>query len=170
MIWPKMNKQKSNGMQFSFLKFGMMALVTTLLIGGWMAETAAQAGQPTLVGRWKTIDDETGRVKSIVEITERNGVYSGKVVELFRLPDEDPNPKCNACEDDRAGKLVMGMEVVREMRRVGGKLRWEDGTICDPQNGSVYDCEMWIDPAKPHELKVRGYLYFLYRTQTWVRI
>jgi len=159
----------SRHMQLSMAKFWMMGLVTFLLVGGWMAETVAQSGQPTLVGRWKTIDDETGRVKSIVEITERNGIYTGKVVQLFRLPNEDQNPKCTECEDDRKGKLVMGMEIVRGMRRVGTKLRWEDGTICDPKNGSVYDCEMWIDPAKPNELKVRGYLYFLYRTQTWIR-
>jgi uncharacterized protein (DUF2147 family) len=170
MIWPKRKKIQSMTMQFSMLKFALMALVTSLLVGGWMSETSAQSGQPTLVGRWKTIDDETGRVKSIVEITERNGVYTGRVVELFRLPGEDPQPKCTACEDDRKGKPVMGMEVVRGMRRVGSKLRWEGGTICDPKNGSVYDCEMWIDPAKPQELKVRGYLYFLYRTQTWIRV
>jgi uncharacterized protein (DUF2147 family) len=157
-------------MQFSLLKFAMMALVTSLLVGGWLAETAAQSGQPALVGRWKTVDDETGRVKSIVEITERNGIYSGRVVELFLLPGEEVRPVCKACEDDRKGAPILGMEVVRGMQRVAGKLRWEEGTICDPENGSVYDCEMWMDPANPQHLKVRGYLYFLYRTQTWIRV
>ena len=42
----------------------------------------------SLAGRWKTIDDETGRVKSVVEMSERDGQFFGTVVELFRLPEE----------------------------------------------------------------------------------
>ena len=48
---------------------------------------AAVGSAQSLAGRWKTIDDETGRVKSIVEMTERNGLFFGEVVELFRLPE-----------------------------------------------------------------------------------
>ena len=88
----------------------------------------------------------------------------------FRLPNEDQNPRCTACTDDRKNQLALGMEIVRGMVQQGSKAEWEDGTICDPKNGKIYDCEMWIDPAKPNELKVRGYFYFVYRTQTWVRV
>jgi len=56
------------------------------------------------------------------------------------------------------------------MVQQGSKAEWEDGTICDPKNGKIYDCEMWFEPGKPNELKVRGYFYFVYRTQTWVRV
>ena len=42
----------------------------------------------------------------------------------------------------------------------GGKLEWEDGTICDPKNGKIYDCEMWLEEDNMDELKVRGYIYF----------
>ena len=62
---------------------------------------AAWAQSNPLLGKWKTKDDETGRIKSIVEITERDGIYYGEVVELFRLPDEDQDPHCDKCEDDR---------------------------------------------------------------------
>ena len=44
---------------------------------------AAWAQSNPLLGKWKTKDDETGRIKSIVEITERDGMYYGEVVELF---------------------------------------------------------------------------------------
>lgn len=37
----------------------------------------------SVVGRWKTIDDETGKEKSIVEIYEKNGLVYGKLVELL---------------------------------------------------------------------------------------
>ena len=45
-----------------------------------------------LLGKWKTKDDETGRIKSVVEITERDGKFYGTVVELFRLPEETKTP------------------------------------------------------------------------------
>lgn len=122
----------------------------------------------SLVGRWKTIDDEIkGRVKSIVEISERDGQFFGTVVELFRLPEEDQDPVCTQCEDDRKGQRVLGMDIVRNMVAVDGE--WEDGTICDPKNGRTYDCKMWFDEGEPDVLKVRGYWGFIYRTQEWIR-
>ena len=122
-----------------------------------------------LLGKWKTKDDETGRIKSIVEITERDGQFYGTVVELFRLPDEDQDPHCDKCDDDRKDKRVLGMEIVRGMQ-ADGEMEWEDGTICDPKKGSVYDCEMWFEDGNMDVLKVRGYILFLFRTQEWYRV
>lgn len=130
----------------------------------------AQAQTASLAGRWKTVDDETGRVKSIVEITERDGKYFGQIAELFRLPDEDPNPRCTECDDDRKDQPALGMEIVRDMVQEGSETEWEDGTICDPKNGKVYDCEMWIEDEDPNTLYVRGYILFLFRTQQWHRV
>lgn len=130
----------------------------------------SQAQTASLSGRWKTVDDETGRVMSIVEITERDGKYFGQIVELFRLPDEDPNPRCTECDDDRKDQLALGMEIVRDMVQDGSEAEWEDGTICDPKNGKVYDCEMWIEGEDPNTLYVRGYILFLFRTQQWHRV
>ena len=121
----------------------------------------------SLTGKWKTIDDENaGRVKSIVEITEQNGQYYGTVVELFRLPDEDQDPHCDQCGDDRKDQRVLGMQIVRGMEAEDGE--WSEGTICDPKNGRIYDCKMWFEEGQPDVLKVRGYWGFLYRTQEWI--
>lgn len=130
--------------------------------------SVAQSANPVL-GKWKTIDDETGRIKSIVEISERDGELFGTVVELFRLPEEDQHPICSDCEDDRKDQPALGMEIVRNMVQVDESLEWEDGTICDPKNGKIYDCEMWLDEDDANVLMVRGYIYFLFRTQKWLR-
>ncbi len=122
----------------------------------------------TAAGKWKTIDDETGRVKSIVEIKERDGLMYGKVVELFRLSNEDQNPRCNDCSDDRKGKLVMGMEILRDMKWNGSI--YKNGSICNPKNGKVYTCEMWLKPGDSNTLIVCGYWGFISRTQNWVRV
>ena len=121
-------------------------------------------GQRTdIFGKWKTIDDETGKSKSIVEITERDGKAYGTIVQLFRPADEDQNPVCKQCADHRQGQKIIGMEIITGLEHDGDE--WEDGKIMDPENGKVYDCKLWVEDGK---LKVRGYVAFLYRTQTWL--
>ena len=129
---------------------------------------ASALSAQSLIGNWKTIDDENeGRVKSIVEITEQDGQFFGTVVELFRLPDEDQDPYCESCADDRKDKRVLGMQIVRNMELDGDE--WNEGTICDPKNGKIYGCKMWFEQGEPDVLKVRGYWGFIYRTQDWLR-
>ncbi len=124
------------------------------------------AGAQTVTGRWLTIDDASGRTRSVVEIAERDGKLYGRIVRLFREAGEDPDPTCTKCDrkDDRYGRKVVGLEIIRGMVRDGEA--WSDGTILDPESGNVYDCKLWIEDGR---LKVRGYLAFFFRTQTWHR-
>lgn len=123
--------------------------------------------QDPIVGKWKTIDDETNEPKSIVEIFEKDGKYFGKIVELFRKPGEEPNPICDDCEadDDRKDKPIKGMEIIRDLQKDGDE--YDDGTILDPKDGKVYDCKLWVEEGN---LMVRGYIAFFFRTQTWHRV
>lgn len=118
----------------------------------------------SIVGQWKTIDDETNQPKSIVEISERNGKIYGKIVKLFRSPDEDPDPVCKECpaDDKRFNKKVLGMEIIEGMKADGTE--FSGGTILDPKNGKIYRCRLW---KEGENLKVRGYWGPFYRTQTW---
>lgn len=120
------------------------------------------ANAQNIVGKWKTIDDETGKPKSVVEIYQKGNEYFGRVIKLFREPSEPQDPVCDKCSDDRKGKKVLGMEVVRNLKKKGNE--YADGTIMDPKKGQVYDCKIWLEG---NTLKVRGYVLFLYRTQTW---
>ncbi|TXI80572.1 MAG: DUF2147 domain-containing protein [Flavobacteriales bacterium] len=115
-----------------------------------------------ITGRWVTIDDNTGKRRSVVEITLKNGKASGRIVEIFDK--SKVNNTCEVCTDDRKGKRVLGMEIIRDMEKDGDE--WEDGTILDPDNGKVYDCKLWVENGR---LMVRGYVAFFFRTQTWVR-
>lgn len=122
-----------------------------------------------VVGIWKTIDDETGKAKSYVEIFEKNGKVYGKITKLLNRPaQDDPNPKCDMCTDDRKDNAIIGMEIIRSMKKDGNE--YNDGTILDPNNGKIYDCKMWVEKSKPDILNVRGYIAFFYRTQTWHRV
>lgn len=120
----------------------------------------------SIVGSWKTIDDESGKPRSIVEIYEKEGKYFGKIVKLFREPGEDPDPICEECEDHRKNKKIIGMEIISDMKFNKKDNQYHKGEIMDPENGNIYDCKLWIDDEG--KLKVRGYLLFFYRTQTWL--
>ena len=117
----------------------------------------------SVTGKWKSIDDETGKPRSIVEIVEKDGKVYGNIISLFREPGEDPDPLCEQCTDHRKGEKVIGLEIISDMKKKGDE--YVDGEILDPENGKVYKCKLWVEDGV---LKVRGYLYFLYRTQTWL--
>lgn len=119
----------------------------------------------SIVGTWKTIDDESGKPRSVVDIYEKDGRYYGKIIKLFRDPGEDPDPICEECEDYRKGQKVIGMEIITDMKYDKGDDEYRKGEILDPENGNIYDCKLWVEDGK---LKVRGYLLFFYRTQTWL--
>ncbi|HMN04341.1 MAG TPA: DUF2147 domain-containing protein [Flavobacteriales bacterium] len=114
-----------------------------------------------IAGRWITVDDNTGKQRSVVEITVAQGVATGRIVHIFDKSKQDKT--CTACTGDRKDQRVLGMEIIRGMKPGGNE--WKGGTILDPDNGKVYDCKMWTEGGK---LKVRGYIAFFFRTQTWL--
>lgn len=128
---------------------------------------SALCDSASIVGKWKTIDDETGQPKSIVEIYEKDGMYFGQIKELFRKPGEDPDPVCDKCaaDDPRKDQPIKGMVIIQNMKQDGDE--YSGGTILDPKKGSTYDCKLWIEEGK---LMVRGYVAFFFRTQTWQRV
>jgi uncharacterized protein (DUF2147 family) len=129
------------------------------------AAAGAAAAQATPVGLWKTIDDETKQEKSVVRITDANGVLSGRIEKLLDPAKQDA--KCEKCTDDRKDKPVTGMTILRNVKANGDA--WEGGDILDPNNGKVYRVRL-----KPEEggkqLEVRGYIGPFYRNQHWIRV
>jgi len=120
-----------------------------------------------ITGKWKTIDDKTGEPKSIVKIYEQNGKYYGQIAQLFRKPGEDPDPVCDKCPDDdsRKNQRIKGMVIIKDL--VQDEDEYSGGTILDPKEGKIYRCKVWIENG---ELKLRGYIAFFFRTQTWKRV
>jgi uncharacterized protein (DUF2147 family) len=144
----------------------MLKHIFIIIIAGWLSCTVLMA-QSDIEGKWKTIDDDTNEPKSIVDIFLKDGKYFGKVVKLFRKPTEDQDPVCSECDpdDSRYNKKVIGMEILRDVRKSGSE--FVDGTILDPKNGKVYRCKIWMEDTT---LKLRGYWGPFYRTQTWHRV
>jgi len=139
----------------------------TFVLAALCASAGVQA-QMTPVGNWHTIDDKTGEVKSQIQVTETNGVLSGRVEKLLRK-DADQKGLCKECTDDRKDKPMLGLEIIRGAKKLADKDLWEGGKILDPENGKEYTLRMTpIEAGK--KLEVRGSIAFFGRTQTWVRV
>ena len=133
-----------------------------------MASLSAFA-QVSPVGLWKTIDDDTKKEKSLVRITENNGVHSGKI-EKFLDPDSKPDAVCDKCTDERKDKPILGMTILRNIKQsTDDKTVYDGGDIVDPNNGKVYRSRLKpIEDGK--KLEMRGYIGPFYRTQVWLRV
>ena len=137
---------------------------SALVVLGCMA-VAAQANSP--VGRWHTIDDKTGETKSVVTIEDAGGVLRGKVSQILRK-DADPAAKCGLCKDDRKDQTILGMEIIRGVKKSAGNDYWDGGEILDPEEGKLY--RVRLTPIEGGaKLQVRGFLGPFWRNQVWVK-
>ena len=133
-----------------------------------LAASFAWAQEVSPVGVWKTIDDQTGKPKSLIRISESNGELRGRVEKLFREAGEDPNPKCDKCEGALQDQPIIGMTILTGMKKDGAE--YKGGSILDPASGKVYKSKMSL-AENGKKLDVRGYIGvpMLGRTQTWLR-
>jgi len=125
----------------------------------------ATAASP--VGLWKTIDDETGEVRSQVRIAESGGVLTGRIERVLAPGQADA--KCAACTGARKDKPVAGMTIIEGVKRDRGGAHWDGGTILDPNNGKVYRVRLTPQDGG-RKLEVRGFLGPFHRNQYWQRI
>lgn len=120
------------------------------------------------IGRWQTLDVDTGTPSGQIEIVQSGDELIGRVVRIYPKPGDPPDPVCKKCEGPEKDQRVMGMIVMKGFKRDGDE--WDGGTILDPRTGNVYSSELRLDEGG-RKLKVRGYIgiSLLGRTQTWDR-
>ena len=139
-----------------------------LLALGLAACAAGAFAQMTPVGTWRSIDDKTGEAKAEIRIVDNGGVLTGSIVRSLKK-DTKPDAVCEECKDERKGKPIAGLEIIRGAKKADGQEAWEGGKILDPENGREYTLRL-APMADGQKLQVRGYLGPFYRTQTWVRV
>lgn len=141
----------------------MLKWIATAL--GFMLAVDLAFGADLPLGKWNTIDDKTGKVKSEVQLYDQGGKLYGKITGVPEPNDAQGKPKvCTKCEGADKNQPIVGLVIIKDLTADGE--RFKGGTILDPEDGKVYKAEVWTEGDK---LKVRGYLGPFYKTQTWAK-
>ena len=146
--------------------------VIAFVLAGFMvlgAAAGSAATEASVSGLWQKIDAETGKPVGWFLFVERNGLYEGVIAKLFPRPGDPKNPICSSRRDDRKDAPLLGLALIRGMKRNG--LSYQNGNIIDPRNGDVYSAMMTVS-SDDKTLTVRGYLGIALfgRDETWYRL
>jgi uncharacterized protein (DUF2147 family) len=151
----------------SMIKPALAARAALLALALAAGATCAMA-QMSPVGTWRSVDDKSGEAKAEIRIGESAGALDGRILKSLKK-DTAADAVCDECSDDRKGKPIAGLQIIRGGTKAEGKDVWEGGKILDPENGKEYRASFTpVDGGK--KLEVRGYLGPFWRTQTWNRV
>lgn len=120
-----------------------------------------------LIGVWAP---SNGR--ALVKVQNIAGKYYGRIVKLKEPIDpETGEPKLDKNNPDESMRStpLLGFRMLKDFVYDGDN-EWSEGTIYDPQSGSLYSCT--IKMKKDGSLDIRGYIGVkaLGRTDVWTRI
>ncbi len=121
----------------------------------------------TVLGKWKTIDDRNGNTKAIVKLYMEDGLLYGNILKI--LEEGRENAICVKCKGDKKDKPIVGMTIIDGFEK-NNRGEYKGSTLFDPEQAMTFRGKVWLNPDNPDRLMVRGYLAFLYRTQTWHRV
>jgi uncharacterized protein (DUF2147 family) len=143
------------------------SLLGLLVLPAFSSRPAA-ADAPSPVGRWRTYEEDTNELRSIIEITAVDDTLEGKVLKRFPPPGDPTHGICSACKGERKGKPIVGMTILWGLKRDGDG--WGGGTIIMPLTGREYSVQMHTEDGGS-KLKVHGYIGtpLFGETQTWIR-
>ena len=119
----------------------------------------------SIVGTWKSVDEETNKEESVIEIYKENEKFYGKIIRIT-----DParqSAVCENCKGTNKDKPILGMVILQGLKKEGSS--WSGGKILDPKNGKKYKCTVSLEGE--NTLKLRGYIGFSVfgRTAYWYR-
>lgn len=141
-----------------------MKKILLLLAIGFLTINVSNA--QSVFGKWKTLNSETDKTESIIEVYKKDGKAYAKIIEILNKNDEDR--VCDACTGKNKNKPILGMVILNGLKKNGKE--WNGGKILDPKNGKYYKC--YITLVNDTKLKIRGFIgiSLLGRTEYWYKV
>jgi uncharacterized protein (DUF2147 family) len=130
---------------------------------------SAALAQDSLEGNWQSIDDTTGKPRAEIRITQRDGVHTGRIVRSLQPTTPGTVEVCVKCTDDRKDKPLIGLDIIRNIKRNVDSATWDGGEILDPDKGKTYKLQLQLLEGGK-KLQVRGYVGPFFRNQIWLRV
>lgn len=120
-----------------------------------------------IVGKWQTIDEETGNVDSIVTIDIIDNKLQGRVSQLLD-PTAPDNAVCEKCSGDLKDTPIVGLKILSGFDCK--KRQCKNGKIVDPRSGKVYSSKLKL--KNDNTLDVRGYIGspMFGQSRIWTRV
>jgi uncharacterized protein (DUF2147 family) len=141
-------------------------MMSILILNISKAQTAEVAESDKIVGVW-----EVGSGKARVKITKYGDKFGGKIVWLKEptYPDGTKKVDKNNPDETKRTTPLLGYNNLLGFS-YKGKSEYDGGTIYDPENGSVYNCNISLQDN--NTIEVRGYIgvSLFGRTDTWKRV
>ena len=122
------------------------------------------SAQNSPIGKWKTLDDQTGKVMTISEVYEtKNGTLAAKIVEAVGVP-----ATCTTCSGKNANKPMVGIVTLWDLK-ANKDGTWGGGKGYKPSEDRNFNAKSMklIDGGR--KLEVRGCVSIICRNATWVR-
>ena len=116
------------------------------------------------IGKWKTLDDKTGKVMTVSEIYEaKNGTLAAKIVEAVGVP-----ATCTTCSGQHKDKPMVGIVTLWNLK-ANKDGTWGGGDGYKPSEDRNFNAKSMklVDGGK--KLEVKGCVSIICRTATWVR-
>lgn len=154
---------------YQFIVQWMTALIVAIAAVAFSAQAYAATNMNSAIGYWKTVDDKSGQILSVVEIYPGGDSLHGKIVKIYPVLGQKTTDICVKCRGDAQNKPMLGLQILWGMVPVSANT-WAKGRVLDPKSGSIYSGSMkLIDNGE--KLRLRGFIgiSMFGRSETWIR-
>jgi uncharacterized protein (DUF2147 family) len=118
----------------------------------------------SIEGKWRTIDAETQKELSIIEIYKKNNQYYGKLIKILNVLSSHAD--CEKCSAKIKNNSLIGKDVIVKMSKNNSQYK---GKLIDPFSDKSYNCIIDVISNSSLEIKVYSMFPLFGRTQNWIK-